>query len=562
MPLSDAIVKKVLLEKKMLSDRKIEKALKEAKKEKMALHTVLVQSKCIDKDELNQAIAKFFGVPYTDLSEVALDVPSVKDAPKVTAKDQDIMVYRADDTGIYIVSDNPQDTKFADKLMKKLHKPVHLSFADADSIAELRSRDNVYEFEEFAREIDPYIKQGSVAGRAEDLPVIKIVDEILAFAYANKTSDIHIEPYEQKTLIRFRIDGLLHDIIDIPKNLHELIATRIKILARLRTDEHQAAQDGKLRFPYEKDLIDVRVSILPIVRGEKVVMRILADQSGQAQLEHVGFRPEDFEKISEAIKKPWGMILTTGPTGSGKTTTLYSIIKKLDRREVNISTIEDPVEYDMEGISQIQVNNNTNLTFASGLRAIVRQDPDIIMVGEIRDEETAKIAVNAAMTGHLVLSTLHTNDASTTLPRLLDMGVQPFLVGSTINVAIAQRLVRKICKDCKRKVKIDKTKQLLIKKEFSASLIKKYGLAKPSTMLYEGKGCVACQKTGYKGRLGIFEVLDMTDEIKRLVMSEANATDIKEQAIKQGMLPIIEDGLIKALDGRTTIDEVLRVSKE
>jgi len=525
--MSDAIVKKVLLSTKLLSARKIEKAVKDAKKQKVSLYSLLVATQKVHKDTLNEGIAAHFGVEYTDLSQVALDAPSVKDAPKVKAKDQDIVVYRADDTGIYIVSDNPIDTKFADKLMKKLNKPVHLSFADADSIAELRSRDNVYEFEEFARTIGPYIKQGSVAGRAEDLPVIKIVDEILEFAYANKTSDIHIEPYERKTLIRFRIDGLLHDIIDIPKHLHELITTRIKILARLRTDEHQAAQDGKLRFPHEKELVDVRVSILPIVRGEKVVMRILADQSGQAQLENVGFRPADLERIKQAILKPWGMILTTGPTGSGKTTTLYSVLKKLDRREVNISTIEDPVEYDMEGVSQIQVNNKTNLTFANGLRAIVRQDPDIIMVGEIRDEETAKIAVNAAMTGHLVLSTLHTNDASTTLPRLLDMGVQPFLVGSTINVAIAQRLVRKVCEDCKKKVKIDKTKKLLIKKEFSAALIRKYGLDKPSTYLYEGQGCGACQKTGYKGRLGIFEVLDMTDEIKRLVMSEANSTQIK-----------------------------------
>jgi len=274
-----------------------------------------------------------------------------------------------------------------------------------------------------AAEIQKILNKSKEASKAEDVSIIKIVDTILVYGYNAKASDIHIEAYEEETLIRFRIDGILHDIVTLPKKLHDLIVTRIKILSRLRTDEHRAAQDGKLRFKSEEDKVDARVSIIPIVYGEKVVLRLLSAKARQHDLENLGFEQAEFEKIMNNINKPWGMILSTGPTGSGKTTTLYGILKKLNQREVNISTIEDPVEYDIAGVNQIQVNPKTDLTFAAGLRSIVRQDPDIIMVGEVRDEETAKIAINSAMTGHLVLSTLHTNDAATTLPRLLDMGI-------------------------------------------------------------------------------------------------------------------------------------------
>jgi type IV pilus assembly protein PilB len=398
--------------------------------------------------------------------------------------------------------------------------------------------------------------------KAEDLPIIKIVDKLLEFGYLSKASDVHIEPFEEETTIRFRIDGILHDIVLIPKQLNELIVTRLKILSRLRTDEHYAAQDGKLKFKYGQDRIDVRVSIVPVIHGEKVVMRLLSEKLRQFDLENLGFSKVNLEKIERNIKRPWGMILATGPTGSGKTTTLYSIIKKLNRREVNISTIEDPVEYDIEGVNQIQVNPKSDLTFATGLRSIVRQDPDIIMVGEIRDEVTAKIAVNSALTGHLVLSTLHTNDSATALPRLLDMGVQHFLVASTINIVVAQRLLRRICEKCKYKTAVDEKILSLLKYELSPEIIKKYKLDSPKTMFHFGKGCEFCQNTGYQGRIGIYEVLEMTDEIKELVMAKADASEIKKKAMEQGMLPMIEDGLLKVLEGVTTIDELLRVTQE
>jgi type IV pilus assembly protein PilB len=338
----------------------------------------------------------------------------------------------------------------------------------------------------------------------EQLPIIKIVESLIQYAYENRASDIHIEPHDEDTLIRFRIDGVLHDVLAIPKNYHDMIVSRIKIMGNLRTDEHKSAQDGKIRFNLAEEKLDIRVSILPIVEGEKIVMRLLAKKLRQLNLDTIGLNSDDVKKIKKTIKSPWGMILSTGPTGSGKTTTLYSILKEINSRDINISTIEDPVEYDVDGINQIQVDSETNLTFAKGLRAILRQDPDVIMVGEIRDEETAQIAVNAAMTGHLVLSTLHTNDSATALPRLLDMKVKSFLIASTVLLIVAQRLVRKICPNCIKSYTMSA-------EEFTRLVPKgmavKYLENKKNVTLYKGEGCKSCHKTGYTERLGIFEVL-------------------------------------------------------
>ena len=335
-----------------------------------------------------------------------------------------------------------------------------------------------------------------------------------------------------------------------------------KILSKLRTDEHRAAQDGRMEFTTENEKVDVRVSIIPISDGEKVVMRILSEKSRQFKLSELGLEKGDLEKVQRNFKKPYGMILATGPTGSGKTTTLYAILKMLNSREVNISTIEDPIEYDIEGVNQIQANPKTNLTFAKGLRSILRQDPDIIMVGEIRDEETAGIAINAAMTGHLVLSTLHTNDAPTTLPRLLDMQIEPFLIASTVNVAIAQRLVRKIHQGCVESYipKADELKSIIgsIGKERA----EKIGAHKKGFRLYRGKGCKLCNQTGYEGRIGIFEVLEMTEKIRQLVMKRANSDEIRQEALAAGMTSMLDDGLNKVVKGVTSIEEVVRVTKE
>lgn len=393
----------------------------------------------------------------------------------------------------------------------------------------------------------------------EKISVISVVDLFVEYAYSTKASDIHIEPAKEGTRLRFRIDGILRDVVDpkkISRDLHQELISRIKVLSGLRTDEHLVPQDGRFKVVVEGfGDIDVRVSVMPTYIGENAILRVLAETQtfGLADL---GFPAKDLKKIEDAINKPYGMILANGPTGSGKTTTLYTILKQLNKPEASIITIEDPIEYSMDGATQVQINDRVGLTFASGLRSILRQDPNIIMVGEIRDSETAGIAVNAALTGHLVLSTLHTNDAATTFPRLLDMGVPPFLVASTVNVAIGQRLVRQLCQQCK------------VKRVLSASEIKSVAEIIPDVQgegvktFFESKGCAECNDTGFKGRIGIREVLEVSDQIRQLVMNHANAGQIKEAAIKNGMTTMIKDGLLKAEKGLTSLEELLRLIHE
>ena len=388
--------------------------------------------------------------------------------------------------------------------------------------------------------------------------IIKIVDTSLNLAYAGRASDIHLDPEEKALRMRFRIDGVLHDVYKFPKELSSEIITRIKVQSGLRTDEHQAAQDGRMRFKGEMDskFVDVRVAIAPTYYGENCVMRLLADHSGNFDLVKLGFSEMNLERVRKAMSKPYGMILTTGPTGSGKTTTLYMILKELNKPEISIVTIEDPIEYSLPGVDQIQVNKRTGLEFATGLRSILRQDPNIVMVGEIRDGETASIAVNAAMTGHLVLSTLHTNDSAVTIPRLLDLGVEPFLIASTVNIAIGQRLVRTICEDCK-------TKRVLSDSELQALITTvSKDMFGDNKVFYKGEGCERCSGSGYKGRVGIHEVMEIDEKIRELIMKRATADEIRKASIAAGMKTMLEDGIGKAIKGLTTIEDVLRVFHE
>ncbi len=390
------------------------------------------------------------------------------------------------------------------------------------------------------------------------ISIIKLVDDMMAYGYTARASDIHLEPYEEKLVARMRIDGILNDIFIFPRSLHSGIITRIKVLGGMRTDEHQAAQDGRFRMNLASPAIqfDVRVSIVPTYYGENCVLRLLAEQAGISTLDALALTDADRKKIRKAVQTPYGMILATGPTGSGKTTTLYTILKELNTREVSVITIEDPIEYSLEGIDQIQVNARTGLTFANGLRSVLRQDPNIIMVGEIRDEEAAAIAINAALTGHKLLSTIHTNDAATTLPRLLDMGIEPFLVASTINVAIGQRLVRTICTSCKIPRRITEGEFNALKENIPVEILDNH------RDFFQGKGCAICHNTGYRGRLGIYEVLEMNDFIREAMMRRADAGEIKKIAIKNGMTTLLEDGFQKAVAGLTTIEEILRVIHE
>jgi type IV pilus assembly protein PilB len=383
--------------------------------------------------------------------------------------------------------------------------------------------------------------------------VTQLIDLLVRKAWESGTSDIHIDPMDDAIIIRYRIDGVLYDVISLKKEIQPLIITRIKVLSSLRTDEHFIAQDGRFRASYEMGNVDLRISIIPTFHGENVVMRLLVGGARALSLEQLGFSPKDLKKIQMYIKQPYGMILATGPTGSGKTTTLYSVLQILNSRDVSIVTIEDPIEFAIPGLTQIQVNVATNLTFSQGLRSIVRQDPNIVLVGEIRDTETASIAVNAAMTGHLLLSTLHTNDAATTLPRLLDMDIEPFLIATTVNIAIGQRLVRKLCVKCREQYTMSKEEIATL-----AELVPEELLTKNKTV-YRAKGCETCNHTGYVKRMGIYEVLEVTEAIRELIKKRASSDDIMAKAREDGMTTMLEDGFLKVAQGITSIEEILRV---
>jgi type II secretory ATPase GspE/PulE/Tfp pilus assembly ATPase PilB-like protein len=389
------------------------------------------------------------------------------------------------------------------------------------------------------------------------LSLISLVNYIVDQAHDMRASDIHIDPGPESVAIRYRIDGVLQDAHGCPKNIHSEIISRIKILAGLRIDEHQAAQDGRFRRVGDNgEVVDVRVSIVPTYHGENAVLRLLSDKAEEFTLESLGFSPNNIQSIVRALKRPYGMILATGPTGSGKTTTMYALVKMLNISGTSVVTIEDPIEYAITGINQIQVSAKTALTFANGLKAILRQDPNIIMVGEIRDSETASIAVNTALTGHLVLSTLHTNDAATTLPRLLDLKIESYLIASTVTIVIGQRLVRKICEHCKTGRKCTE-----IELESLIEVIPLEELCEHQEVFY-GTGCTECNFSGYKGRVGIHEVLVMDENIRQAVLKKMPASQLKQLAIKQGMVPLIEDGFKKAWQGMTTVEEVLRMLHE
>lgn len=410
--------------------------------------------------------------------------------------------------------------------------------------------------------------------RAEEASVVDTVQNIILLAFYLRASDIHFQPREDSMVVRFRVDGILHDFFKIPKELSDEIISRIKILANLRIDEHFSAQDGRFRFYINEDdgkikkYFDLRVSIVPTYYGENAILRLLVSDIEKFGLENLGLSERDYQVLRAAISKPYGMILATGPTGSGKTTMLYSILNVLNTENVHIITIEDPVEYSLTGITQIQVNPQTNLTFSKGLRAILRQDPNIIMVGEIRDNETAEIAVNAALTGHLLLSTLHTNDAPSAIVRLNELNIEPYLIVSTVNCVIGQRLVRKICENCKRErlwkdVEIKSIIDLLPKRipdSERTKLIKE--LMIENRKIFYGEGCEKCNSTGYLGRTGIYEVLIITENLRELILRNLSANEIKNKAIEEGMTTMFEDGIKKVLDGITTIEEVLRVTHE
>lgn len=574
---SDKQLKKILTETEILSVEDFNKYDAEAKKLRKKLENFLFEKKIIAPLVLYENAATFYKIPFIDLKNQTIRKDILFTIPEPIATSHNIIAFDSDDKEIKIAVLDPEDLEIFEFIKKKtgLEPKIHLSTPDSinDTLKQYhKSLKAEFDYLSEDKEGKPASGQKDLKKLAADLPVVRIVDTLLEYSIIEGASDIHIEPEEKNVLVRYRIDGILRNVMVLPKTVQSGIIARIKILANLKVDEHRLPQDGRFKIATDEYKVAFRVSIIPTFDGEKIVLRLLNEKAQVLTLEQLGFQPGPFKKVKANVAKPNGIILVTGPTGSGKTTSLYTIMNILNTPEVNISTVEDPIEYRMPHVNQSQVNAKIGYTFASGLRAFLRQDPDIIMVGEIRDQETAEIAIHAAMTGHLVLSTIHTNDAATTMPRLSEMGVPSFLIATTTNIIIAQRLVRKICTNCIQSYNLDLEtikeleKQLDIEnilktmeKEKSILNAKK-GLA--SILFYRGKGCKRCSNSGYKGRIGIYEVLENTETISGMMLRNASANEINKEAISNGMLTMVEDGFIKAKNGITTLEEIMRVTKE
>lgn len=560
--LNDSQLTQLISEGKLIENDDLAKAQEFAGKNKTSLYNALLTLDLVPDKKIGELVAKIYKLPLAVLSKEAIPSEVLNIIPESIAKKYKLVSFERTDEEIKIAVSNPSNLPVVSSIEKKTGLKASVYYAtdaDMDQVLASYQQDLQKKFEALLRES---LGTKVVASNKIDPPIEKILFMLINSSYEKKASDIHIEPKEGDSIVRFRVDGILYDALDFPRELHDRIVTRIKVLSNLRTDEHLAAQDGKMQVSLEAENLDLRVSILPIADGEKIVLRLLSSKSRSFSLSDLGMNETDLKKMEKAFSKPNGMILSTGPTGSGKTTSIYAILKVINTRDKNITSVEDPVEYKIKGVNQIQVNTKTNLTFANGLRSVLRQDPDYIFVGEIRDNETAGIAVNAALTGHLVFSTLHTNDAPSAIPRLIDMKVEPFLVASTVNLVVAQRLVRKNCDQCSKKHLID-TKEVYsyLSKELADQYFTNYA-SKDQIVLIKGKGCSKCNYTGYKGRLGIFELLEVTKPIKELITQKADSDAIRALAMKEGMITMMEDGVQKIANGLTTIEEVLRVTKE
>lgn len=522
----------------------------------------------ISKREILSTVASYLKVPYVDIATLAVDPQALGFVSELIARKYSMMPvkYDPENETITIATVDPFDISVSDFLERKTGKKIILALGNAEDIK--KTIDLAYsqslspEVKEALKEVqisDVEKGQASAGAVIKEAPISKIVNTILEFAVKSRASDIHIEPEETKTRVRYRIDGVLQEKLTLPKGIHNAIVSRIKILSQMKIDERRLPQDGRFYFKLGEEEDDLRVSSLPTVNGEKMVMRLLKKTGGLPSLSDLGLRGSPLKNLEEAILKPYGIILVTGPTGSGKTTTLYSILSLLNKPSVNILTIEDPVEYQITGINQVQINPQAGLTFSTGLRSFLRQDPNIILVGEIRDRETTQLSIQSALTGHLVFSTLHTSNAATAIPRLIDLGGEPFLIASVLNASLAQRIVRRICNYCKKQYTPPAEIQNNIKTILGPLLPTSTG--NKSISVYKGEGCDECGQTGYLGRIAIFEVLKITPGINTMILKQSTSKEIEEQAIKEGLITILQDGYLKVIDGITTIEEILQVAE-
>ncbi len=594
MRISDTLLERLLKEGGKITDEQLAELKAEQEKTGRPLQSLAINKEIISDKELTQLFANSAGIPYVDIpvKEVAKETLAV--IPERMARQYNAVVFKIDETGKHLAMEDPDDIQAIDFIKKQIGDDYHLYVATKENILQVLEnyRDGVAQelsdviaTQEFDAEKQETVSQEEIA---EDSPVAQTVNLILEYAIRSNASDIHIEPREDFLQVRYRVDGVLKEANRLPRSIMNALVSRIKILSNLKIDERRVPQDGRFKVTVAGKRYALRVSTLPISEGEKVVMRILDESNKALTLEELGYWGFSLKSINDAIVQPHGMILVTGPTGSGKSTSLFSALTILNKPNVNISTVEDPVEYKIVGANQTQVNPVAGMTFVAGLRALLRQDPNIIMVGEIRDSETANLGVQAALTGHLVFSTLHTNNAATCLPRLLDMGIEPFLIASTVRVVIGQRLVRKLCGACKEAYTPSSEELSSIAHMFgikdAAELTRIHELEQQAasegigsdigeelsstpttfTRLYRAKkdGCDECGHIGYRGRMGIYETLANSIAIQKLIVANATSNDIQEQSIKEGMMTMQTDGLIKALRGQTSIEEILRVTRE
>lgn len=605
MRISDSLVEQLLRDSEKATEEQITKLREQEKLEKRPLQDIVLKNNIVSEKELTELYAAQIDVPFIELNTKEVPREILRLIPERIARQYKVILFGVNDDGTKLLAmEDPDDIQAINFLQKQLGSDLKVHVATSSNILGALDQYRGSVSTELTKVLDsdeqPATEQDdldvSEEDVAEDSPIAQTVNLIIEYAIKSGASDIHIEPRDNNVIVRYRVDGILKEANKLPKKVHNALVSRIKILSNLKIDERRAPQDGRFKIQIGEGVYALRVSTLPINEGEKVVMRVLNESSKAQSLEELGYWGSALATIKHAMIQPHGMILVTGPTGSGKSTSLFSVLSILNRPSVNISTIEDPIEYKIAGANQTQVNIKAGMTFANGLRALLRQDPNIIMVGEIRDSETAGLAVQAALTGHLVFATLHTNNAATTLPRLLDMGIEPFLIASTVRVVIGQRLVRRLCVDCREKYvpdeaalkQIDKTFRIndaarmqyiheLEKQALDSGIGKvntgknaKSSTAELSTtetkisQLWKAheKGCEACNNTGYKGRMGIYESLNNSEEVQKLIVGSATSEAIQNQATAEAMITMQLDGFIKALRGQTSVEELLRVTSE
>lgn len=559
MVLSTEDLKKIIVGSGFIPEKDFDAAAKTSAELGRELLDVLIFRGLINEETVGKLISEHYGVPYINIKRQAIADDILALVPEKLARTYRIFPVAKTAKTLQVAMDNPEDFEALEFLKRHTGMTIEPMYATKEDINKALGQYKKGIKQDFEKIINENIKKTDadkedLVKAAEQLPIVKILESIISYAISERASDIHIEVQGEEVIVRYRIDGMLRDIISLPRGVEGALIARIKILSNLKIDEHRIPQDGRYKFNVNGEMISLRISIIPSFYGENVVMRLLQEATRPLSLEELGLTGRNLEVIRENITRPHGMVLVTGPTGSGKTTTLYSVLNILNTVDVNICTIEDPIEYGMNRITQIQVNPKAGLEFATGLRALLRHDPNIIMVGEIRDEETAQIAIQSALTGHLVLSTLHTNTAAGAIPRFIDMGVEAFLLASTLNVVLAQRLVRKICPSCIVKYKPDDKVLANLSKDLNVDL--------KNQKFYKGQGCSECNNKGYSGRIGIYEVIAVTESLRSLITQKSTSDVLQKQAVTEGAITMLQDGLDKVASGLTTIEEVIRVIRE